>query len=177
MNDTLERLRVLVVEDESALADREVEWLRSQGAVAESVATATDALNEANKGNWDVVLLDLCLPDCSGQETVRRFREQYPKLPVVVLTGTDDPKVGLAVLLEGAQDFMRKGIRMGEIGLSLIKSLTRHKVRGRFERMEEIVERMDHNLDQLDTCIKCEFSNRNTVRIDPKDTLKGPHNP
>lgn len=56
----------------------------------------------------DVALLDLSLPDSRGLETVRRVRERFPKLPVVVLTGQNDTALALELLRAGAQDYLVK---------------------------------------------------------------------
>jgi PAS domain S-box-containing protein len=61
----------------------------------------------ANKAH--LVLLDLGLPDSSGLDTIRRFHEAVPHIPVVVLTGNDDQAAGVAAVKAGAQDYLVKG--------------------------------------------------------------------
>jgi len=58
---------------------------------------------------FDVVLLDMSLPDTQGPDTVRRMAAAAPHIPVVVLTGTDDVAVGTEALRGGAQDYLVKG--------------------------------------------------------------------
>jgi len=58
---------------------------------------------------FDVILLDLGLPDGKGVDAVRRIYAAKPKIPLVVLTGLDDELLGLQTLKEGAQDFLIKG--------------------------------------------------------------------
>ncbi|MDE2238223.1 MAG: response regulator, partial [Elusimicrobia bacterium] len=60
-------------------------------------------------GAFEVVLLDLMLPESRGIETVRRVRAQSPDIPIVVLTGLSDEKMGLEALASGAQDYQVKG--------------------------------------------------------------------
>jgi signal transduction histidine kinase len=57
----------------------------------------------------DAVLLDLSLPDSQGFESVARFLEKFPKLPVIVLTGSDNKALGARSVREGAQDYLYKG--------------------------------------------------------------------
>jgi PAS domain S-box-containing protein len=57
----------------------------------------------------DVVLLDLGLPDSNGIDTLARFREVAPDIPVVVLTGNDDPELAMEALRTGAEDYLVKG--------------------------------------------------------------------
>jgi len=75
-----------------------------------------DALDLLGKGDVDVVLLDLTLPDSEGVGTVARLREHEPEIPVVVFTGAGDEKTALETLKAGAQDYLVKG----EMTLSLL---------------------------------------------------------
>lgn len=59
--------------------------------------------------NIDVLLLDLGLPDVSGNQGLKKLRSLYPMIPVIVLTGLKETKIALASLREGAQDFLIKG--------------------------------------------------------------------
>lgn len=56
----------------------------------------------------DAVLLDLSLPDSYGIETVQAIQTQYPSLPTIILTGTDDENLAVQALHEGAQDYLVK---------------------------------------------------------------------
>lgn len=67
------------------------------------------ALNHLGKGNVDIVLLDLGLPDGEGMDTVRRVRRLAPDVPLIVLTGRDDENTIEQAMAEGAQDYLVKG--------------------------------------------------------------------
>src|SRR5262245_14700805 len=72
------------------------------------VATLQEGLDRLGKGEIDVVLLDLHLPDSDGVDTVVRLRANDPDVPIVVLTVANDPEVALGALTAGAQDFLVK---------------------------------------------------------------------
>jgi DNA-binding response OmpR family regulator len=55
---------------------------------------------------FDLVLLDLSLPDSIGLDTLKEYRAAVPDIPVVVLTGLDDENLALQALAEGAQDYL-----------------------------------------------------------------------
>jgi serine phosphatase RsbU (regulator of sigma subunit) len=106
------RIDVLLVEDnrgdarfiremfaEAQGTEFEVTWVDRLGA----------GLGRARDGRFDVVLLDLSLPDSQGLATFRAFRAAAPGLPVVVLTGLDDAAVAEQAVQEGAQDYLAKG--------------------------------------------------------------------
>jgi CheY-like chemotaxis protein len=66
------------------------------------------ALAHLKAGGVDVVLLDLDLPDSSGEDTYRKARAAAPDLPIVVCTGSDEEALGLRLLREGADELLLK---------------------------------------------------------------------
>lgn len=111
-------LRILLIEDSSADRTR-ISRLLTQESARHQISTAESlrqAHAELNGGTFDVVLLDLILPDSAGLETCRNLCEAFPLMPVVVLTGVDDDE-GLPVeaLQHGAQDYLNKSEMTGPL--------------------------------------------------------------
>ena len=69
----------------------------------------THALACLNREPFDLVLLDLSLPDARGMETIARVRDAAPSLPIVIMTGLDDENVAIQAMRQGAQDYFVKG--------------------------------------------------------------------
>jgi len=67
------------------------------------------AIKRLQESHFDVVLLDLSLPDSQGIATVARVRETRPTLPIIVLTGQDNDELATEALRRGAQDYLVKG--------------------------------------------------------------------
>jgi signal transduction histidine kinase len=67
------------------------------------------------RGTFDVLLLDLSLPDCNGSETFLRARQKAPHIPIVILTGVDDENIGLDAIRHDAQDYLVKGYTDGRL--------------------------------------------------------------
>jgi signal transduction histidine kinase len=113
MGNTMDlKIRLLLVEDSPSDAD--LLQLSLQGAGAGGfeftwVQRLDEALACLAQEPFEVLLLDLSLPDSSGTETFRRAREAAPHLPIVVMTGDGDERVGLAAVQEGIQDYLVKG--------------------------------------------------------------------
>ncbi len=107
-----DELRILLVEDSPSDAALLQESLTESGLggfqirLVESWAEADARLGE---GSFDVVLLDLSLPDSSWHETIVRARAKAPHLPIVVLTGLPDEAIALEALRKGVQDYLVKG--------------------------------------------------------------------
>jgi two-component system cell cycle response regulator len=105
-------MKVLLLEDNPADARLIREALGSRqrrGIELETADRLEDGLIVLSTEDVDVALIDLTLPDSSGLETVRAVREAEPDLPIVVLTGLDDERVGLEAVRAGAQDYLVKG--------------------------------------------------------------------
>jgi len=70
-----------------------------------------DALNElrSGKGKFDLILLDLGLPDNKGLEALHHVRAAAPRIPTIVLTGRADEQLATEALHYGAQDYLVKG--------------------------------------------------------------------
>src|SRR2546429_263817 len=107
----LEDTRVLLVEDNPA----DARFLREQivdvggGIRLTHVSRLEDALRKLDAEDFDIVLLDLSLPDERGLETLVRAHARAPGVPIVVLTGTDDEALAIKAVREGAQDYLVKG--------------------------------------------------------------------
>jgi len=68
-----------------------------------------DAITEAASNHYDIFLLDLCLPDYSGLDTVTKAYDELPDLPIIVLSGADDEGTAISAVQLGAQDYLVKG--------------------------------------------------------------------
>lgn len=104
-------LAVLVVEDNDYDARRIAKRVEASGTATfevERVGRLDDALDAVDADAHDVVLLDLGLPDSAGLDTLTRFREAAPGMPVVVLTGLRDEEAALKAVREGAHDYLLK---------------------------------------------------------------------
>ena len=84
---------------------------------ATSIETARAALD--SKGPFDLVLLDLSMPDTRGLEGVIELRTRYPKLPIVVVSALDDPRIIHEVIQRGVAGYISKSSRVSELGRAL----------------------------------------------------------
>ena len=97
-------------------------------------------LEYLSKEKFDLVLLDLSLPDSSGLETLTKVRAQVPERPIIVLTGLDDERVALKAVREGAQDYLIKG----EVTSSLLARAIRYAIE-RKQKEEKLFYRATHD--------------------------------
>ena len=117
-------MRALVVEDEHRLADRLARGLREEGFAIDVAPTMALARELASGADYDLVLLDLKLPDGSGLDLLAEWRRDGIGVPVLVLTAKDllDDKV--RGLRTGADDYLTKPFSFAEL-LARIQALLR----------------------------------------------------
>jgi PAS domain S-box-containing protein len=137
----LDGIRVLLVEDNPADARLFTELVRDTGAgqwKLHHVDRLSAALDRLSRETFDVMLLDLSLPDADGLDTLIRAHKEAPKIPIVVLTGHDDEALAVRAVRAGAQDYLVKGRMDGDL---LVRSIRYASERGRtveaLERREE----------------------------------------
>jgi two-component system, OmpR family, response regulator len=112
-------MRVLVVEDDSKLADLLRKGLRKDGLVVDLASRGEDALWMAAATRYDAIVLDLLLPGIDGLETTRRLRKRGLQTPIVILTARDAVDYRIAGLDVGADDYVTKPFDFGELGARL----------------------------------------------------------
>jgi two-component system, OmpR family, response regulator len=117
--------KVLVVEDNQPLAKSLQSWLSKHYEVT-LVTTGHQAIKELTINEYDAVLLDLGLPDMSGQEVCSEVRHKGIKTPILVLTATDDVGMKVNMLDIGADDYLLKPFYVGELKARLRAMLRRN---------------------------------------------------
>ncbi len=120
--------RLLVIEDEPAIADFIVRGLREEGFTIEHSDEGNDAWHRLSTENWDVILLDWWLPGIDGITLLRRFRQSNITTPVLLLTARDAVADRVTGLNAGADDYLCKPFAFEEL-IARIHSLTRRQDR------------------------------------------------
>ena len=106
-------MRVLLVEDDLTAARGVTLMLKSGGAVVDQVDTGEEAMELVRHYDYDIVVLDLVLPDMEGYEVVRRMRAARNETPVLILSGLSRPQAKVKGLGMGADDFHHQAVRQG----------------------------------------------------------------
>lgn len=177
-----------IVREQFAEAERQgmFDRLMDAGGFTDAEVTHEDTLaagrDRLADGTFDVVLLDLQLPDSDGVETVEAIVEVDPTIPVVVLTGMPEKRLGTAAVSRGAQDYLvkddivprmllltvqyaierketEKKLRYRSEQLAILNRLTRHDIRNDVSlivgRATELTENVDaRGQDKLDEVIQ-----------------------
>ncbi|WP_285320420.1 response regulator transcription factor [Pseudarthrobacter sp. lyk4-40-TYG-27] len=126
---------VLIVEDDDAMAGALTAAVESAGHHPRRLSRGADAL--LSHRNFQVILLDLGLPDMDGLEVLRKLR-QVTDVPILILTARDDERSVVLGLRSGADDYLVKPVKLVEL-LARIEAVTRRAGRSRGTPQEVIV--------------------------------------
>ncbi|HEU0190437.1 MAG TPA: response regulator transcription factor [Mycobacterium sp.] len=118
-------ISVLVVDDETILADMVAMALRYEGWNTTTAGDGAAAIAAAKAERPDVVVLDVMLPDMSGLDVLPKLREVNPHLPVLFLTAKDAQEDRIAGLTAGGDDYVTKPFSIEEVVLRLRALLRR----------------------------------------------------
>ena len=111
-------IKILLIEDNSGdayLIEEQLEELANFFYEIKNVGTLNEALDVLNKQLFDVILLDLVLPDSDGVNTFFSIHNENPSIPIIVLTELDDEAIGSYAVEKGAKDFLVKGQTEGRL--------------------------------------------------------------
>lgn len=154
-------MRLLLIEDETALADALTEILRQNGYLTDAVYHGSEGLEYARTGAYDLLILDIMLPGMDGLSILRTLRRENFTMPVLLLTAKSDLQDIVAGLDAGSDDYLPKPFSTQEL-LARLRALLR---RGqRYEAQALTYEDLSLNKDT------CELSSHgNSIRLGLKE--------
>ena len=104
-------LKILLIEDnlaEARLLQEFIKLTKSQNFSLVHVQKLQDGINQLNSEKYDIILLDLTLPDSQGLSSIPQLLQQNPSNPIIVLTNTNDEEIAIEAVRQGAQDYLVK---------------------------------------------------------------------
>jgi two-component system OmpR family response regulator len=125
--------RILVVEDEDSIRDLIATALRFTGFPVSTAASGREAIAEARNGAFDLLVLDVNLPDVDGYEILRKLRADGNQVAAIFLTARDDPADLRSGFTAGADDYLTKPFSLEELMLRIDAVLRRTSSSGQDE--------------------------------------------
>ena len=148
-----EGIRVLLVEDspgDARLVGVLLEEEPGGPFFLEVAGTISDALRRMQRAGVDIILLDRQLPDSLAWEGLRAIRKDAPRVPIVVLTGSVDPRMYSEAIENGAQDYHVKGVfPSGVLGRTIGSAIVRHKTEERLAQGRDLDSRLKESLGKI----------------------------
>jgi signal transduction histidine kinase len=165
---TEKTIKVLLVEDNPADAGLLRASLSAPDKVKfeiVEVARLREALSRLSGEQFDVLLLDLSLPDSTGIDTVSAAQKTAKHIPIIVLTGNDDEQLGIEAVRNGVQDYLVKGqiperLLVRAIGYAIERKQAEEALRAANEEMEERVRRRTKDLQNAVSALQEEVNER-----------------
>jgi two-component system response regulator AtoC len=129
--------RVLITEDDEDLAFVIREALTKQGYEAEVAPTAGALLDKLKAGSYDLILLDVRLPDMDGLDAIPRCRDLAPETPIIVMTAHGTRQIAMNAITRGAYDFFTKPFKMAEFQVVVARALDRRRLQQQVKVLRE----------------------------------------
>lgn len=99
---------ILIIDDEADVLASLDELMRTEGYQTATASTAATGLEQLEKAPYDLVLLDISLPDSNGIDVLRTIKRDSPELPVIMITAYDSSQVAFQASREGAESYVTK---------------------------------------------------------------------
>lgn len=123
-----EKVCILIVDNDSLVRETFTTILVEEGYEVQSAASGEEAAQILSQRPFDIMLCDFFMPVQSGLEIIKRTLENYPDMPVILITGNGSVGLAREALRQGASDFITKPCNQGELPIVVERNLTRQVV-------------------------------------------------
>ena len=147
MDDERSKRRVLIVDDEAGVRES-LRMVLKDTYEPVAVGSGSDALEALAAGPFDVVLLDIVMPNMDGLELLEEVRSRYPRVPVIMLTATKTVKTAVGAMKLGAFDYVTKPFDVDELRVILDKATENAALQREVEELRHEVGRR-YQLDNI----------------------------
>lgn len=120
--------KVLVVDDEPIVCKSCVKALTLEGYLVTTTQKGREGMEKGASGEFDVVVLDLKMPDVDGMQVLQAIKEKQPEVEVVVITGYSTVSTAVRAMKLGAVDYLPKPFTPDELGVVLKKAMERRRL-------------------------------------------------
>jgi len=142
--------KILIIEDEVAIAELERDYLELSGFAVDIINTGTQGLKMAQEGNYDLIVLDLMLPEIDGFEICKAIRETK-NIPIIMVSAKKDDIDKIRGLGLGADDYMTKPFSPSELVARVKAHLSRYeRLLGASVKENDIIEIRGIRIDKTD---------------------------
>lgn len=121
-------VKILVIEDDVSFCKLLEKFLTKNSYEIATAFSAEEAKNKVKNESFDLIITDLRLPNYDGIQLLSEFKSQYPKIPVILMTGYSDVTTAVKAIQNGASDYISKPFNPDEVLLVIEKALQKPKV-------------------------------------------------
>jgi DNA-binding NtrC family response regulator len=120
---------IMIVDDEPSIRNSLHSWFEKDGFRTKKAANAVEALKELSIGSFQIVLLDIKMPDINGMELQKRIRKSNPNIEVIMITAYASVESAVEAIKQGAFDYIVKPIDPDKLSLVVKKAIKQQMIR------------------------------------------------
>jgi len=143
----MKTITILLIEDNTQdirLIKEMLKEIRSFNYNLVSAVTLKEGCEQIQKNNFDIILLDLNLPDSTGQQTFQKVIDCCKEIPVVLITGNEDQELSVKLIMEGAQDYITKqSLNPASLEKSILYSIERQALLSNIKTQKAEITRIE----------------------------------
>lgn len=144
--------KVLVVDDEPVVCASISRWLTHEGYSCRTAESAQDALAAAEADPPGLAIMDICMPGRDGIWLLRQYKERWPDMAIVMLTGVSEAQTAVECLRFGADDYLMKPVNMDALGIAARRAIEKRLLivqnRDYQANLEKMVDQRTAELDK-----------------------------
>ena len=137
-----EQTRILVIDDDENITKVVAAILKDQGYSVDIAGTGTDAIKKTQKNHYDLMLVDIRLPDMEGTEVLTKVHDTTPKIRKIIVTGYPTLQNAVTAVNKGADAYIMKPFDVEKMLATVKEQLEKQEQERRFseERVAEFIE-------------------------------------
>lgn len=124
----LKSVKIIIVDDEHRLCQSLSSLLKAHGFEVESANSGSEAMEISKNNFFDLALIDLFLPDISGQDLMLKLQNEIRNITTIIMTGNASIDTAIAALRDGAYDYLRKPFETAELIQTITNALEKKKL-------------------------------------------------
>ncbi len=148
------RYTILVVDDEESIRNLSVTFLSQLGHSCVTANDGVDALDKMKGSKIDAIITDVKMPNMDGMALISKVSEQYPELPIMVMTAFDEEFSEGISISAGAREFIKKPFSLDEFAVRLRKMIEDAETIRRLKSEKAADENVQELMNELETTLK-----------------------
>ena len=116
-----ERMKIMIVDDEKIVRESLYHWFKKSGHMVETAASGFDALEKLEMIPFDILFVDIKMPQMNGLEVLKKVKEEYPDTIVIIITAYGSIESAVEAMKLGAKDYLLKPFKPDQLTLVLEK--------------------------------------------------------
>ena len=120
--------RILVVEDDQDIRELLVETLKRSDFEVDTAENGKKGLEKFRKQNFDLIVTDIRMPVMDGLKMLKKIKKEDTKMPIVVITAYPSVDSAVECLVEGADDYLVKPVKLDDLNVKIKKALEKRRI-------------------------------------------------